>query len=58
MRVTSNLQRPETLFDRSDRFLRTSERFVAALDVEWTKNYQTSFGFKSVYVTQEDDETA
>ncbi len=86
MRVTSNLQWPETLFDRSDRFFRTSERFVAALDVEWTKNYQikdgsrpfcyslvllrwpqegddlstypASFGFKSVYVTQEDDETA
>jgi len=86
MRVTSNLQWPENLFDRSDFLLGTSERFVVALDVEWTKNYQikngsrpfcyslvllrwpqdgddlstfpASFGFKSVYVTQEGDEAA
>ncbi len=86
MRVTSNLQWPENLFDRSDRFFGASERFVVALDVEWTKNYQIkngsrpfcyslvllrwpqdgddlstfpgSFGFKSVYVTQEGDEAA
>ncbi|MBV9140886.1 MAG: hypothetical protein JO115_08200 [Pseudonocardiales bacterium] len=86
MRVTSNLQWPEKLFDRLDRFFGVSERFVAALDVEWTKNYHikggsrpfcysvvllrwpqegddlstypASFGFKSVYVTEEDDERA
>lgn len=44
MRVTSNLQWPENLFDRPDRFFGDSERFVAALDVEWTKNYQIKNG--------------
>lgn len=86
MLVTSNLQWPDKLFDRTNRFFGTAERFVVALDVEWTKNYQikdgswpfcysmvllrwphdgenlssypTSFGFKSLYVTQEDDEPA
>jgi hypothetical protein len=86
MRVTSNLQWPDNLFDRGGRFFGTSQRFVVALDVEWTKNYQikngsrpfcyslallrwphggndlstypASFGFKSVYVTQEGDEAA
>lgn len=33
MRVTSNLQWPENLFDRSDRFFGTSKRFVVALGV-------------------------
>jgi hypothetical protein len=40
MRVTSNLQWPETPFARPDRFFGASEPFVAALDVEWTKNYR------------------
>jgi hypothetical protein len=44
MRVTSNLQWPDKLFDRSDRFFGASERFVTALDVEWTKNYQIENG--------------
>lgn len=61
MRVTSNLQWPENLFDRSDRFFGASERFVAALDVEWTKDYQIKNGsrpFCYSLVTQEGDEAA
>jgi hypothetical protein len=38
------LQWPETLFGRSDRFFGASERFVAALDVEWAKNYRIKDG--------------
>lgn len=84
MRVTSNLQWPETPFVRPDRFFGAPERFVVALDVEWTKNYKikngsrpfcyslvllrwpqpgtdltgypSTFGFKSVYVSNADDE--
>lgn len=86
MRVTSNLQWPETPFARPDRFFGESEKFVVALDVEWTKDYKikngsrpfcyslvllhwpeegtdltsypTTFGFKSVYVTNVDEEPA
>jgi hypothetical protein len=86
MRVTSNLQWPKTPFARPGRFFGSPERFVAALDVEWTKNYKVkngsqpfcyslvllhwpqddddlasypvTFGFKSVYVTQADDQEA
>lgn len=86
MRVISNLQWPEAPFARPDRFFGAPERFMVALDVEWTKNYNihngsrpfcysmvllhwpqdgddlasypTTFGFKSVYVTQADDEAA
>jgi hypothetical protein len=48
MRVTSNLQWPENLFDRSDRFFGASERFLVALDVEWTKNYQIKDGSRPI----------
>jgi hypothetical protein len=44
MRVTSNLQWPDTPFARPDRFFGATERFVAALDVEWTKNYKVKNG--------------
>lgn len=44
MRVTSNLQWPDTPFARPERFFGASERFVVALDVEWTKNYQVKNG--------------
>ena len=44
MRVTSNLQWPDTPFARPDRFFGVPERFIAALDVEWTKNYKVKNG--------------
>lgn len=44
MRVTSNLQWPKTPFARPDRFFGAPERFVVALDVEWTKNYKIKNG--------------
>lgn len=44
MRVTSNLQWPDTPFARPDRFFGESERFMVALDVEWTKNYKMKNG--------------
>lgn len=86
MRVTSNLQWPETPFARVDQFFGTDHQFIASLDVEWTKNYQikngsrpfcyslvllrlpepgdslsaypTSFGFKSVYLSNPEEEPA
>lgn len=44
MRVTSNLQWPDTPFSRQGQFFGTTERFVVALDVEWTKNYKIKNG--------------
>lgn len=44
MRVTSNLQWPDTPFARPDRFFGAPERFMVALDVEWTKNYKIKNG--------------
>lgn len=86
MRVTSNLQWPDAPFGRPGRFFGASERFMVALDVEWTKNYNVkngsrpfcysfvllywpgsgddlagypaTFGFKSVYVSGSQDESA
>jgi len=44
MRVTSNLQWPEAPFAGTDRFFGAPERYVVALDVEWTKNYKIKNG--------------
>lgn len=44
MRALSNLQWPSSPFVRSDRLFGSTQRMIASLDVEWTKNYRIKGG--------------